>query len=66
MQAAMATQQEYRMRAKECIELALTARTQEQRIMLQHIAETWVRLADEAAAAMGSYSMLSRSVHAKA
>ena len=49
MQTDMATEQEYRTRAKECIELAITARTTEQRIMLQHIASTWVRLADDAA-----------------
>jgi hypothetical protein len=42
----MATEIEYRERAKECIELAILARSPEQRIMLQHIAETWVRLAD--------------------
>ena len=47
MKSAMATEIEYRSRAKECIELAILARSPEQRIMLQHIAETWVRLADE-------------------
>ena len=65
MQAYMATEQEYRTRAKECIELALTVRTKDQCIMLQHIASTWVRLADDAAQT-GSYTMLSSSVHSKA
>ena len=65
MPSDMATEQEYRTRAKECIELALTVRTKEQRIMLQHIASTWVRLADDAAQT-GGFTMLSNSVHANA
>jgi hypothetical protein len=39
---------DYRKRAEECVELAQTARTPEQRTMLLHIAETWLRLADDA------------------
>ena len=39
---------DYRKRAEECVELAQTARTQQQRTMLLHIAETWLRLADHA------------------
>jgi hypothetical protein len=37
----------YRKRAEECVQLAQTVRTPEQRIMLLHIAETWLRLADD-------------------
>ena len=65
MRRLMATEQEFRRRAQECMELAQTARTSEQRVMLQHIASTWVRLADDAANPNG-YATLSRSVHAKA
>ena len=39
---------DYRKRAEECVELAQTVRTPEQRTMLLHIAETWLRLADDA------------------
>lgn len=35
-----------RKRAEECVELAQTARTPQQRTMLLHIAETWLRLAE--------------------
>jgi len=38
---------DYRNRAEECIQLARTARTPQQHTMLMHIAETWVRLADD-------------------
>jgi len=38
----------YRRRAEECTALALTARTQAQRTMLLHIADTWLRLARDA------------------
>ena len=38
---------DYRKRAEECVQLAQTVRTPEQRTMLLHIAETWLRLADE-------------------
>jgi hypothetical protein len=38
---------DYRKRAEECVELAQSVRTPEQRIMLLHIAETWLRLADD-------------------
>ena len=66
MKSAMATETEYRSRAKECIELAMLARSPEQRIMLQHIAETWVRLADERVK-RGGFSMFSNgTVHSKA
>ena len=37
---------EYRKRAEECVQLAQLVRTSEQRTMLLHIAETWLRLAD--------------------
>jgi hypothetical protein len=37
---------DYRKRAEECVELAQTARTPQQRTMLLHIAETWLRLAE--------------------
>ena len=40
---------DYRKRAEECVTLAQTVRTPEQRTMLLHIAETWLRLADDAA-----------------
>jgi hypothetical protein len=40
---------DYRRRAEECTALAQTARTPAQRTMLLHIAETWLRLACEAA-----------------
>jgi hypothetical protein len=39
---------DYRKRAEECVVIAQTARTSEQRTMLLHIAETWLRLADSA------------------
>jgi len=39
---------DYRKRAEECVAIAQTARTSEQRTMLLHIAETWLRLADSA------------------
>jgi hypothetical protein len=39
---------DYRKRAKECLEIAQTARTPEQRTMLLHIAETWMNLARDA------------------
>jgi hypothetical protein len=37
---------DYRKRAEECVQLAQIVRTAEQRTMLLHIAETWLRLAD--------------------
>jgi hypothetical protein len=64
MQTDMATEQDYRERAKACIELAVTARTKEQSVMLEHIANTWLRLADEVRMP-GAYTMLSTSTHAK-
>ena len=39
---------DYRKRAEECLEIAQTARTPEQRTMLLHIAETWMNLARDA------------------
>ena len=39
---------DYRKRAEECVQLAQTVRTPEQRTMLLHIAETWLRLARDA------------------
>jgi hypothetical protein len=39
---------DYRKRAEECMEIAQAARTPEQRIMLLHIAETWLNLAKHA------------------
>jgi hypothetical protein len=39
---------DYRKRAEECLEIAQTARTTEQRTMLLHIAETWMNLARDA------------------
>jgi hypothetical protein len=39
---------DYQKRAEECVELAQIVRTPEQRTMLLHIAETWLRLADDA------------------
>lgn len=65
MQTAMATEFEYRTRAKECIELAQLVRSSEQRIMLQHIAETWVRLADEAGRGGGFTVFSGGAVHDK-
>ncbi len=43
----MARTTDYRKRAEECVQLAQTVRTPEQRTMLLHIAETWLRLADD-------------------
>jgi hypothetical protein len=65
MQTAMATEVEYRTRAKECIELAQLTRSSQERIMLQHIAETWVRLADEAARGGGFNAFAGGAVHDK-
>lgn len=62
----MATEAEYRERAKECIDLAISARTPEQRIMLQHIAETWVRLADVQSQRPSGFQLYGNgTVHAK-
>jgi hypothetical protein len=33
-------------RAQECLDLALEAQSKSLRIMLEHIAETWYRIAD--------------------
>jgi hypothetical protein len=38
---------DYRKRAEECVQLAQTVRTPQQRTMLLHIAETWLRLAND-------------------
>jgi len=42
---------DYRKRAEECVELAQSVRAPEQRVMLLHIAETWLRLADNSSRA---------------
>jgi hypothetical protein len=39
---------DYLKHAEECRQIAQTARTAAQRTMLLHIAETWVRLANDA------------------
>jgi hypothetical protein len=39
---------DFRKRAEECVQLAQSVATPEQRTMLLHIAETWLRLADDA------------------
>ena len=44
----MAQASDYRKHADECTELAQTARTPSQRTMLLHIADTWLRLAQDA------------------
>jgi hypothetical protein len=44
----MQKESDYRMRAEECVQLAQNVRIPEQRTMLLHIAETWLRLADDA------------------
>jgi hypothetical protein len=40
---------DYRKYAEECVQLAQAVRTPQQRTMLLHIAETWLRLADDGA-----------------
>ena len=65
MQKAMATETEYRARAKDCIELAIRTRSSEQRIMLQHIAETRLRLADEQCRQGGFNLFSDGTVHSK-
>lgn len=57
----MAHSNEYRKRAEECVQLAQTARTPQQRTMLLHIAETWLRLAEDAVSVAGLASMVSAS-----
>ena len=47
-EVAMPHSVDYRKRAEECVELAQNARTPQQRTMLLHIAETWLRLAGDA------------------
>lgn len=42
------TAADYRKHAEECLEIAQAARTQAQRTMLLHIADTWLRLARDA------------------
>jgi hypothetical protein len=49
---------DYRNRAEECVKLAQTVRTPEQRTMLLHIAETWLRLADDATAKAVPFEVL--------
>jgi hypothetical protein len=43
----MAQATDYRKRAEECVQLAQTVRSPQQRTMLLHIAETWLRLAQD-------------------
>jgi hypothetical protein len=43
----MPRENDFRKRAEECVQLAQLVRTREQRTMLLHIAETWLRLADD-------------------
>lgn len=43
----MSSQDDYRKRADECVALAQNAGTPQQRTMLLHIADTWLRLADD-------------------
>lgn len=57
----MAHSNEYRKRAEECVQLAQTARTPQQRTMLLHIAETWLRLAEDAVSVKGMEAMVSAS-----
>ena len=45
--------EDFRKRAEECVELAQSVRTPEQRTMLLHIAETWLRLAEDSLQANG-------------
>ena len=45
---------EYRKRADECREIAQRAHTAAQRTMLLHIADTWLRLAEDAQEKEGS------------
>jgi hypothetical protein len=54
----MSRESEFRARAEECERLAQTARTPQQRVMLMHIAETWLRLADDAAKLQGADTAL--------
>lgn len=51
---------DYRKRAEECVTLAQTVRTPEQRTMLLHIAETWLRLADDATAKAVPFDVLTQ------
>jgi hypothetical protein len=57
----MAQTNNYRKRAEECVQLAQTARTPQQRTMLLHIAETWLRLAEDAVSMAGLQARVSAS-----
>jgi len=57
----MAQSNNYRQRAEECVKLAQTARTPQQRTMLLHIAETWLRLAEDAVSVRGMEALVSAS-----
>ena len=57
----MAQTNNYRKRAEECVQLAQTARTPQQRTMLLHIAETWLRLAEDAVSVKGMEAMVAAS-----
>jgi hypothetical protein len=66
MRTAMATKTVCRARAEECIKLAIVARSPEQRVMLRHIAETWMRFADEQSRHGGFNLVSNGTVHSKA
>lgn len=57
----MAHSNDYRKRAEECVQLAQTARTPQQRTMLLHIAETWLRLAEDSMSVTGVEALVSVS-----
>ena len=46
----MQTPAEYRAQAEQCVRLAEHAKTSKHRLILLHMAQTWVRIADEAEA----------------
>jgi hypothetical protein len=47
---------EYRKRAEECMQIAQTVQVTSQRTMLKHIAETWLRLAQDAEGINGAHA----------
>jgi hypothetical protein len=51
-------EEQYLRYSDECMELALIAIEEPERIMLRHIAETWLRLAESAVEGLAS-----RSIH---
>jgi hypothetical protein len=58
MMSLLKTEREYLRYSEECMELALLAVEEPQRIMLRHIAETWLRLAESVGEALPS-----RAIH---